>query len=80
MGVAEEEEVQILLLGGVAGVQQGLLHTIGVAVAEEDAVAPDGQQQLRGGLDVEIAVAGDLLQGDVREPGMEPLSVPPAVP
>ena len=38
MGVAEEEEVQVLFLRRQSRFEQGLLDAVGVAVAQEDAL------------------------------------------
>ena len=74
VGVAEEKQVQLPFLRRVAGGQERLLYPVGVAVAQEDALAPDLQQPF-GGLDgAEVAVAGDLFQGNVRKAVAEPLA------
>ena len=79
VGVAEEEQIQRLLFRRVAGVEQGLLDTVGMTVAEEDPLFPQDQQLLRRLPGTAITVARHLLQRDVRELFMEPLSIPPAV-
>ena len=81
MGVAEEEEVQVLLLRRQPRRQQGLLHTVGVAVAHQSPLVPQVHQLLRlSGAPEKVAVAVHLLKGQLREAVVEPFPVPPAVP
>lgn len=79
VGVTEEEQVQILRLGGETGVQQGLLDPVGVTVAHENTEHIQAQQPLRRLTGTEITVAGHLLKGDVGEILVEPFPVSPAV-
>ena len=79
VGMAEKQQVRLFLLRLIPGPEQGLLYPQGVAVAEEDALVLDKEETLRLLKGAVIAVAGDLLQGDVRKALLEPLGVPPAV-
>ena len=80
VGVAEEEQVQILLLGGKTGGSQRLLDAVGVAVTHQNAEILQAQQPLRRLVGAEVAVAGHLLEGDLGKAPLELLAVPPAVP
>ena len=80
MGVAEEEQVQVFLLRRQPRPHQGLFDAVGVPVAHQDPHVPQEQKPLRGLGAAEITVAGDLLQGQLRQTVMETLTVPPAVP
>ena len=77
--MAEEEHVQILLLGGKTGGEKRLLDAVGMAVAQEDAEILYEHKAFRRLSGAEVAVAGHLIEGDVRKTVMEALSVPPAV-
>ena len=80
VGVAEEKEVKIFLLRGVAGRHERILYTVGVAVAQQHPQTVPEHQFFRRLTGTEIAVAGYLLHG---EPGKEHpqfLCIPPAVP
>ena len=78
--MAEQKAVQILFLRGISGAEEGLLHAVGVAVADEDTLVPDKQQPLALLRWTEVAVAGDLIKFDVGALVVEPFTVPPAVP
>ena len=79
VGVTEEEHIQILLLGGKTGGEKGLLDAVGMAVAQQHAVILHKYQPLRRLSGTEVAVAGHLVKGDVRETVVEAFAVPPAV-
>ena len=76
----KREEVQLLFLRGKPRGHQGLLHAVGVAVAQENTLAPQLQQPFRRLCGTEVTVARNLFQGDGGKPVVEPFPVPPAVP
>ena len=78
--MAEEEQVQLLLLRGEARQQERRFDPVGMAVAHQDPLAAQYQQLFRGGVREEVTVARHLFQRDVRKAVPEPLPVPPAVP
>ena len=80
MGVAEEEKVQGLLLGSIACGEKGLLDAVGVAVAEEKAHILHAEELFCRGFRPQVAVPGDLMEGDVRKAAVETLAVPPRSP
>ncbi len=73
--MAEEEEVQLLFLRGKPRGHQGLLHAVGVAVAQENTLAPQLQQPFRRLCGTEVTVARNLFQGDGGKPVVEPFPV-----
>ena len=79
MGMTEEEKIQLLFLGGISGREQRLLHTVGMAMAEEDTLVLHEDQLFSGEVGAEVAVARHLFQRDVGEVFVECFRVTPAI-
>ena len=80
MGVAEEEAVQPPLLSEIARLQEGGLHPQAVAVAEVEPQPLQDQGLLLRLAGSVVAVAPDLVEGDVRVMAVEVPGVVPSVP
>ena len=80
VGVAEEKQIQLPLFCGKARRHQGGLDAIGVAVAQEDALAPDLQQLLVGSTGRKSQLPGTCSMGrpgSGRGAAPHPASSPP---
>ena len=79
VGVAKEKKIQVLLLGRISCGQQGLLDTIRMAVAEQNTESFHFQHPFGRNVGPEIAIARNLIKGELGEKLMQALAVLPAV-